>query len=868
MKFLRTSLLIILLLVSISDIGWCSDNTIEKFSTIDSTSISIEFKNTSLETALKQLMDKANREIVYNDALIKGKQISFSFHRETLFNILKMVLDEFDLEFKELNSGQIVIIERSIKNLSVKGYISDSETSEPLAYANVTIKGTKLGTYSDQHGYFDLVAVPILQNRLVVNFMGYHPEEIILDSNENHNPIHVKLQKQVFISEAIQVTSSNELLHLNNPVHSTQLSLSPILMNNISSFGDFNVIHAVEWMPGVSGVNDDLSSGLRVRGGTSDQNLVLFDGIQIYQTDHFFGLVSGFNSDAIKGIQFYRGGFPAIYGGRTSSVLLLNGNSSEPFQNYASAGINLLSANASIHWNFGEKVSFSISGRRSYTDIIDNGVFRKLYNYVSQLDTTSASSDEVVEENKDKSNLDFYYYDLNSKLNIKPTENDQISINFYGGYDFLDQSYSSTRNPRYPVTDYTDISKWGNIGASCNWNHKFSDKYKAALSSSISRFNSNADFGNIDSNDASEMIFTENSIEEISLKLDNSYAFKDYLQFDYGIHFTQNNVKYRSTFNDSITRFEDNAKAVSSIGYFQSIWKPVDKLTLTSGLRFTHYSLTNHLNTAPRFSFSWDIYNQLKLTGAYSHHYQFVDQIKNGSVLRAHQRYWALSDKFLKPGFAKHFIAGIHWDMENYLLSVEAYHKDLDNVKEYIYNNVPANLIRTIFQGSGVAQGVEFLAMKKYNDFSGWFSYTLGKVEYKIPIINDGLSFPADHDRLHELKLVTMYKYEKWNFGLTWLFTTGANYTPLVRSNNIAGYTAGPKNSEILPDYHRMDINISRKFYYRSLIIDLGVSAYNVYDKENIIYRTAVGNRDRIEILDTKMLGLIPAIYLKVSCGK
>ncbi|MCK5075241.1 MAG: TonB-dependent receptor, partial [Calditrichia bacterium] len=749
-----------------------------------------------------------------------------------------------------------------LKKFSVNGYIFDSATSEPLAHANVMIKGTKQGTNSDQNGYFDLTNVSLRQNRLMVHYMGYHPEEIILKSDTDSNPIHIKLRKQVLKGEEIQVTASRNLLSLNNSDYTSQLILAPSLIKNLSSLGEYNVFQAIKWTPGVSGVNDDIS-GLRVRGGTNDQNLVLFDGIPIYQTDHFFGLVSGFNSEAIHGIQFYRGGFPAKYGGRTSSVLLLNGNSSESFQTYMSAGINLLSANANLNMRIGEKVSFSIAGRRSYMDIIDNGIYRKLRNYVTQLDTSSTFSGESDGRSGEKKDIDLYYYDINSKLTVKPTKNDVISLNLYKGHDFLDQSYSFTEEPRYeaPVNSrkYTDISKWGNIGTNSSWQHRFNNKYAISLGGCFSRFVSNTKDGFNKNAPYSEINSKENSIEELSLKLDNSFANKDDLQFDYGIHLIRNKVQYEFTTNEFITHFMDNTQAFSSVGYLQSIWKLKKKLAITSGVRFTHYSIDKNLYTEPRLSFACNIHKQLKFTGAYSHHYQFVNQIKSGNILTAHQQQWVLAGSLLKPEFAEHIIAGAHWDAENYLFSVEAYFKNLENVKEYIFDDFTdylTRLNRKILHGSGGAKGIEFLAMKKHSNFSGWLSYTLGKVEYKIPFINNGFSFPADHDRRHELKWVSIYHYKKWNMGITWLYSTGAHYTPLFNSSDEDGYTIGLKNSEKLPDYHRMDANISRKFYYHSMIIDLGVSVYNLYDKQNILSRNAIIDyREGIHIRDTKMLG-------------
>ncbi|MCK5145740.1 TonB-dependent receptor [bacterium] len=235
----------------------------------------------------------------------------------------------------------------------------------------------------------------------------------------------------------------------------------------------------------------------------------------------------------------------------------------------------------------------------------------------------------------------------------------------------------------------------------------------------------------------------------------------------------------------------------------------------------------------------------------------------------------------MQPGFAQHFIAGAHWEPAGLLFSVEAYYKNLDQVKEYTQNDIIGGGIpisRTVLAGTGVAQGVEIMALKKHGWLSGWCSFTRGRIEYTIPGINKGIAYSASHNRQNEFKIVVLADHKDWNVGLTWIYTSGANYTPIWRKpqgnpNNPVGdirkdYVIGEKNSAQLPDYHRLDFNASRHFRLGPLQMDFGISIYNAYNHENVIRRTVFQDRDELKLKDTKMLGIIPGIYLKINYGQ
>ncbi len=591
---------------------------------LDTTQISVNFENIDLEEALKQIMKQAQRQILYNPDQVKDRQVSCSLQRKPLHVVLNELLAKFDLAYQEMSGGQIVVVKREPVIWSISGYVLDASTGQPLPFANVQIDSTTLGTASDLNGYFKLNNLPEETEALMVRYIGYSQLRIAVSPEAACSVLSIKLKREILKGEEVQVIAWRALLSTHTQEQSTEMTLSPARINNISTLGEFNVIQAIAWIPGVSGVNDGFS-GLSVRGGTDNQNLILYEGIQIYKTDHLFGLVSGINSDAVHGIQFYRGGFPAQYGGRTSSILLLNGNGFESQPNQVSGGINVLSLNASADLNLSDKVSLSFSVRRSYIDQVNTGVYDKLFNYISQLDedvTTPGGGRLIAGE---KADLYSFYYDVNAKLSIRATSSDRVAFTVVRGHDFLDQSTEMQEGDRqgqmYVTRSYTDVAQWGNTGSSVGWRHQFSEKSSLSLTAALSRYTSQSEDGFSHQQGETLLKDIENVIDEASLKIDNTFAWKENLQFAWGAHATENKLTYHHVVNDTLRSFDDIDRATSWVGYGQTVMKPWTSLTLTTGLRATWYSPTKVFFTEPRFSMALQLASQVKITGAYSHHY-------------------------------------------------------------------------------------------------------------------------------------------------------------------------------------------------------------------------------------------------------
>ncbi len=311
------------------------------------------------------------------------------------------------------------------------------------------------------------------------------------------NSLDIALLRSEIYLEKISVTAEKEKIFRVNPNAVSSVSISPKLIEKLPNFGEVDIMRAFQLLPGISGSNET-SAGLYVRGGTPDQNLILFDGMSIYHVDHFYGFFSAFNANSIDDVELYKGGFPAEFGGRTSSVLDIKGKPAD-MQNFNLGGsLSLLSVNAFTEIPIvKDKLSLQISFRRSYTDVIKSGLYNNIFDmYNDSEDETSLGGGPGGRGGRQMETFEpsFYFYDLNSKLSFKPTKKDLFTFSFYNGKDNLDNSRSQTFGTNSEnSTEIKDIVEWGNIGTSTGWQRNWTDKFMSDLSVSYSNYFSIAD---------------------------------------------------------------------------------------------------------------------------------------------------------------------------------------------------------------------------------------------------------------------------------------------------------------------------------------------------------------------------------------
>ncbi len=809
---------------------------------------------------------------------------------------------------------------------SITGYVRDAETDEALPFANVIIEGTNYGAATNSDGYFVIVNAPADTCKLKVLYVGYAPQEVMVDNTSRiERPLLIKMERQVVELDGITVEAEVQMLDATGRV--SEVALSPPELAVLPNIGEVDIFRSLQLLPGISSVSDG-SSGLYVRGGTPDQNLVLLDGMTIYHVDHFFGFFSAFNADAIKDIRVYKGGFPAEFGGRTSSVVNLTGKTGDVNNLRYGLGLNLLSGHGVVEIPLSDKATFLLSARRSYTDVVKSSLYDKLFDFLSGDDeyrstggtgqTGSGSGwGGAPNISMGAESPDFYFYDINGKITLTPTPEDIISLSIYNGRDNLSQ-FQDLSGSRFEYREEESLfedpnaslqtgqsTRWGNFGISGKWSRKLHDRLYSHLlvshSNYFSRYDLNRAFHSSSGVDSLKYFRgtasaskEDNELRELTVRLDNEWHLTNSHDLKFGFGLSNLDAHYFSTLNDTTRLMGRETKALQSSFYLQDLWKLSRNFDITAGLRGTHYDKTGpgsfqfvnyrSVYLEPRASFVYSFTENHRLKGAWGRYRQFVNRITNEDILEGSRDFWILADESLKPGFAEHWIFGAAYENEDYLLDAEGYYKNLKEVVEYsrrlgyswtmIGRRQSVDLVRAMgfFQGGGFVRGVDVLAQKKKGRLTGWIGYSYGKVDYEIPEFNNGRPYPASHDRTHEVSVVGKLSIKNWDISGTAVYATGKAYTVPesqyyldFKDGTRQGYIhISDKNSYRLPPYHRLDLSISRNFETRSVRYVLGFSVFNVYNHDNIWYRQFNLNTVPVAVTDVKMLGFTPTVYFQI----
>jgi len=801
------------------------------------------------------------------------------------------------------------------QNLLLTGVVRNAADGETLPSANIVVKGTSIGTSSNVDGFFTLLDLPDKKFTLNVFYVGCHPAEIEIDLDNLDGRLVIEMQPSNIEIEEVFVSARNyKMIKATEEVSS--IRVAPIDLKTLPSFGEVDIFRSLQLLPGVSGTNES-SSGLYVRGGTPDQNLVLLDGMTVYNVDHFFGFFSAFNADAIKDIQMFKGGYPAKYGGRISSVVDLTGKTGDPNNFHMSGGINLLSANTTIEIPLGGKGSILLSGRRSYTDIIESSMFNKIYDMLSQGDAQpteqipiksgaagggggngggSGGFGTYQQPIVTTTRPTFYFYDLNGKITYRPTNKDNLALSIYSGKDNLfedsenNREIISTRDnfpSRTIFTSRNEDTDWGNEGVSLKWSRQWSPKFYSNLMGAYSHYFSNYNQRIINDTydlDADTLIFDRssgnienNDVNELSLRLDNEWQISNNNKLGFGINLSSTEVSYIFTRDDTLSILDRHETGMLATAYIQDNLKIADKLDINLGLRTNWYDVTNQFYVEPRLSFKYSATDNLTLKGATGKYNQYVNRVINENVTEGSRDFWLIADNDLVDVQSSwHYILGGSLENDDILFDVEAYYKTLDGLSEFSlrYRRNDIELDQLFFQGSGMAKGIEFLLQKKQGEFTGWLTYTLAKVEHEFEGLNDGNPFPALHDQTHEFKVVANWEpHKRWRFSSTWVYGSGKPYTApesqyqidLLDGRQFSYISVGAKNDERLPAYHRMDVAAHYLFNIGKIEMDAGFSIFNLYNRTNIWYREFDLQELPMIVNDVTYLGATPNVSLNFN---
>lgn len=751
---------------------------------------------------------------------------------------------------------------------SLSGYMRDAATGESLIAGTVYVKGADQGAQTNTYGFYS-VSVPPGKYMVIFSYVGFTPitTEIDLTSNVTYN---AELQSATTMKE-VKITSGRKDENVKNTEMGTiSLSIAKIKQLPVL-FGEVDILKTLQLLPGVQSAGEG-SSGFYVRGGGPDQNLVLLDDAVVYNTGHLFGFFSVFNGDAIKDVTLIKGGAPANYGGRLSSVVdvsMKEGNSKEF---HAEGGIGLIASRLTLEGPIRkDKGSFMVSGRRTYIDVLAKPFTDKL------------------------KNTGYYFYDANLKANYRLGEHDRVYLSGYMGTDkFKFQSTNGSFKADIP---------WGNKTATLRWNHQFNDKLFVNTTLVYNDYNFASNF-----NQSTFAVKLASGIRDYNAKSDFDYYTSFNHHFKAGVAYTHHTFIPNQVSGkiDTIQLDPNNAfvKYAHETGiYILDDFEPAKWWKINLGLRYSWFGqigpYTGYTQDAsgnltdsakygtgklvksyggwePRFNMRFELNDVSSLKTSVSHTYQYIHLVSNnGSTLPTD--IWAPSTYLVKPQEAWQYSAGyFHNFLDNKLeTSVEVYYKDMKNQIQYKDGYTPNNLqdpeLSYTF-GNGTAYGAEFFVNKTQGKFTGWLGYTLAWTYQKFQFLNGGEQFPLKYDRRHDISAVGTYTFnKKWTVSSVFVYGSGNAITlPTAYyfiDGNITQYYS-KINAFRLPSYHRLDISATYTPQHskpRKWQGSWTFSVYNAYNRKNPYFlyvdnSGTVSTGISIKVYEVYILPILPSI--------
>jgi hypothetical protein len=762
------------------------------------------------------------------------------------------------------------------KQATLSGFISDKTSGETFSNATISLYPNGTSTTTNTYGFYS-ITIPASEKQIVyITLSGFEIDSFHWDAQKNREQnAQLKPAGKVERMTGVDIRSKKntvadkvDMSRIDIPVN--QIKKIPALM------GEKDVLKVIQLMPGVQ-TGGEGQSGIYVRGGGPDQNLMILDEAIVYNASHLFGFFSVFNGDALKSVELVKGGFPARYGGRLSSVVDLTMKEGNNQRYTGEIGVGSIASRFTLEGPIKKgKSSFMISGRRTYLDLL------------IQPFVYAASGN----------NLGYYFYDFNAKANHKFSDKDKL---FFSGYFGKDNFYTVIREQDSRLN--TDFG-WGNRTLTARWNHVFSPKLFSNASLIYSHYNLNIGLNSYSPFDTFLLSY-RSIINDYGVKYDFDWRPHPKHQVRYGMQTTWHRFQpaalvVKAGQMDELTNKINVINTYESGLYIEDLWK-LNRFKLNPGFRVSHYAVQgkNYLNPEPRFSMSYNINKDLAVKGSYARMFQYIHLLSNSGISLPTDL-WVPATANLLPMRSEQTAIGIAKDFDQgFSVTLEGYYKDMKNVIQY-KEGASFLLEDDIFEGSGTASnqtwesavtrgdawsyGMELFLQKKTGPITGWIGYTLSWTQMKFNELNYGRPFFARYDRRHDISVVGMYEVKKnVDFAVTWVYGTGNAVTaaqgyipgnahqmsryPIIWNPDLQSYNNfvdfGYRNNFRMEAYHRLDLGLQFHKEKRKGTQTWEVSVYNAYNQANpfFYYGSSITNgRTGEEYVSMKKVTLFPLI--------
>ncbi|HLN55400.1 MAG TPA: TonB-dependent receptor [Bacteroidales bacterium] len=763
---------------------------------------------------------------------------------------------------------------------TISGFVREDVSGESLIGVNIYVPSFKTGTTTNTYGFYSLTIPQSGTIELVFSYVGYNSETFQVQADRDVE-FNVSLKPGVVLGEV--TVKGDRIEKQSESVKMSTVNLQPRQVKNVPSLlGEKDVLKVLQLMPGVQKGSEG-NSGIYVRGGGPDQNLIILDDAIVYNASHLFGFFSLFNGDALKSVELTKGGFPARFGGRLSSVLEMNMKDGNREEWNGEGGIGLISSRLTVEGPIKKgKSSLLVSGRRTYADIVMKPFILKF-------------SDE---------NTGYYFYDLNAKVNYDLGQRDRL---YLSGYFGKDKFY--LKNKSQGVIENVGFL-WGNSTGTLRWNHLFNNKLFANTSFIYSSYQ----FGIYDK----YKVVTEekdfyaeyySGIRDLSLKYDLDFIHSTRHWFKAGGLMIFHRFKPHAFIevdvpaNINIRSFKVTEGVESGL-YAEDTWQPVESFKVNAGLRFSHFiaSKNQYHFLEPRLSAAWRFSNDLALKASYASMNQYIHMI-SGTGISLPTDLWVPTTDRIRPQQSRQVAMGLVKDLKSPEISVslEGYYKTMQNVLGYregasfleldeAGSGLGVNWEDNVTAGKAWSYGAEFLIQKKTGRFTGWVGYTLSWTQMQFDSLNFGKKFWARYDRRHDISVVGTYRIkDRITISGTWVYGTGnavtlplSDYTALYHNPLRSEYGIPPgeelpflfgdrvsdyseKNNFRMRAYHRFDLGIQFHKQKRWGERTWEISFYNLYNRKNPFYyyteeESVNGNELYGRLKQVSLFPIIPSV--------
>ncbi|UOQ74232.1 TonB-dependent receptor [Hymenobacter cellulosilyticus] len=747
-----------------------------------------------------------------------------------------------------LLAGATAVQAQQPGKLTISGYVRDLATGENLIGVAVMNPATGQGTATNNFGFYSLTLPASADSvRLFVSYLGYEKGRFAVKSERSvsHDfrlrPLSAEIAGvEVVGTKEEKIAQSTRMGTINVPI--SQIKALPAL------FGETDVLKVLQLLPGVQSGGEG-QSGLYVRGGSPDQNLVLLDGTPVYNAAHLFGFFSVFNADALNNVELIKGGFPARYGGRLSSVLDISMKEGNMQEFHGEGAIGIVASKLTLEGPIKkDTASFIISARRTYIDLLA----RPVINY--------ALSKEGIPYDE-RPTVGYFFHDLNGKLNWKVSRRDRLYLSAYTGYDKFYGRYNDKDDDGTYYKENDGLG-WGNLTAALRWNHVLNDQLFMNTHFTYSKYQFNVGIEQenkiIDNGqprvDKFALKYLSN-IRDLSLKTDLDYVPNPdhYIRFggQYILHsFRPGALQVKGGGPADIESGVQTLASEASL-YAEDDYRVTDRLKVNGGLRLNSFLVDNKIypSVEPRLAARFLLTENWALKGSYARTTQYIHLLTNSGI-GLPTDLWVPATAKVKPQRAQQVSLGaartLQHKGEEYELSLEAYYKPMQNLIEYregasFLGTTDSKWEDKVTSGQGWAYGTEVFLQKKSGRTTGWIGYTLAWSNRKFPELNQGRLYPYKYDRRHDASLVIVHKFSPtFTLSGTWVYGTG-NATTLSEGRfRLGPYDQyeeyGPRNSYRMRAYHRLDLDLSKTKKKKWGEVVNSFSLYNAYSRRNPYY--------------------------------